>query len=240
MAHGTTFIPVAGPAYDTFFKNIRDYVNAKCAPAPPDAPQWSHIPAAEREALNAAYTDWSAAYLPTLKPHTPAETAARNAAYKRSKKVLSRFIQVWFRGFPETVTEEDLRNMEIPPVSGGRAPIPPPEIQVEADLVFPGIHMVELRKIRAVANLERPDPRSDYGVRIYYGFSGSPSDQYPFRLDKPLKTGKVLPYSVFTRRQKERFDFDGESGNTVYFCLRYENSKGQAGPFGPVLQAVIP
>jgi hypothetical protein len=100
--------------------------------------------------------------------------------------------------------------------------------------------MVELRKIRPVANLERPDPRSDYGVRIYYGFSGPANDRYPFRLDKPLKTGRVLPYSIFTRKQKERFDFDGESGNTVYFCLRYENSKGQAGPFGPVLQAVIP
>jgi hypothetical protein len=25
-----------------------------------------------------------------------------------------------------------------------------------------------------------------------------------------------------TRKQKERFDFDGESGNTVYFRLRYE------------------
>jgi hypothetical protein len=54
------------------------------------------------------------------------------------------------------------------------------------------------------------------------------------------KIGGDLPYSVFTRRKKERFDFDGESGNMVYFCLRYENSKDQAGPFGPMLKAVIP
>jgi hypothetical protein len=26
----------------------------------------------------------------------------------------------------------------------------------------------------------------------------------------------------------------------VYFCLRYENPKGQTGPFGPILKAVIP
>jgi hypothetical protein len=45
---------------------------------------------------------------------------------------------------------------------------------------------------------------------------------------------------AFTRRKRERFDFDGESGNTVYFCLRYENSKGEAGPFGPLLSAVVP
>jgi hypothetical protein len=39
------------------------------------------------------------------------------------------------------------------------------------------------------------------------------------------------------------FDFDGESGKTVYFCLCYENQKGGKkgqGPFGPRLHAVIP
>ncbi|MDR2069444.1 MAG: hypothetical protein LBP71_06205 [Spirochaetaceae bacterium] len=238
MAQKKHFIPGPGPAYDTFFNNVRQYTNAKCSP--PDAPEWSFIPSAELAALNDAYADWHAAYTPTIKPHTPAETAARNAAWKRSKKVLARFIQVWFRGFPDRVTEEDLRNMGIPPIDDIRSPVPPPQVQVEADLVFPGIHMVELRKIRPVSGPDQPDPRSDYGVRIYYGFTGSASEQYPFRLADPLKTGKVLPYSIFTRKQKERFDFDGESGNTVYFCLRYENSKGEVGPFGPVLSAVIP
>jgi hypothetical protein len=88
-----------------------------------------------------------------------------------------------------------------------------------------------------------PDARSDYGVRIYYGFSGPPSEKYPFRLAEAPKTGEELVYSVFTRRTKKRFDFNGESGCTVYFCLRYENSKGGEegeGPFGPILSAVIP
>jgi hypothetical protein len=221
-----------------FFMNICQYVDIKCNS--PDAPQWSHIPPAERTALNSAYADWHNAYMPTLVPHTPAATAARNAAYKSSKKVLARFIQVWLRGFPDVVTEEDLRNMGIPPIDPIHTPIPAPEVQVEADLVFPGIHLVELRKIRPVSGLDQPDPRSDYGVRIYYGLTGEADEVFPFRLTGPLKTAKLLPYSVFTRRKKERFDFEGESGNTVCFCLRYENSKGQAGPFGPVLSAVIP
>jgi hypothetical protein len=237
MAHSKKFIPGPGPAYDTFFKNLCQYVNTKCSP--PDAPQWSHIPADERAALNNAYAAWYTAYTPTLKPHTPAETAARNTAWKSSKTVLSRFIQVWLRGFPDVVTEEDLRNMGIPPLDRTHTPVPPPENQVEADLTFPGIHLVELRKIRPVSGTA-PDTRSDYGVRIYYGLTGEADEAFPFRLAGPLKTAKVLPYSVFTRRQRERFDFEGESGSTVYFCLRYENSKGQAGPFGPVLSAVIP
>jgi hypothetical protein len=238
MAHGRHFIPGPGPAYDRFFENIRRYVDARCGP--PDAPEWSHIPPAERTALNAAYADWHAAYTPTLKPHTPAETAARNAAWQRSKRVLSRFIQVWFQGFPDIVTEEDLRNMGIPPVSKTQSGVPPPKAQAEADLVFPGIHLVELRRIRPAAGFDPPDPRSNYGVRIYYGLTGEPSEQFPFRLTGPLKTAKKLPYSVWTRNRKERFDFEGESGSTVYFCLCYENGKGKAGPFGPVLSAVIP
>jgi hypothetical protein len=121
--------------------------------------------------------------------------------------------------------------------------IPKPEAQVEADLTFPGIHLVELANIRAVGTFGLPDPRSDYGTRIFYGLFGPPSDEFRFRLTEPPKSGKDLPYSVFTRRKKERFDFDGESGNRVYFCIRYENAKGGPegeGPFGPILSAVIP
>jgi hypothetical protein len=53
-------------------------------------------------------------------------------------------------------------------------------------------------------------------------------------------TGKDLPHSRWTRRRKERFDFDGDSGKTAYFCVCYENGKGEAGEFGPMFHAVIP
>jgi hypothetical protein len=122
---------------------------------------------------------------------------------------------------------------------GGGGPVPRPEAQPETDIVFPGIHLVELRNIRPVgAGLQ--DPRSAYGVRIHYGLSGPPGQRFRFRLTEEPKGGGDLPYSIFTRRKKERFDFDGESGNRVYFCLCYENAKGEAGPFGPILSAVIP
>jgi hypothetical protein len=80
-------------------------------------------------------------------------------------------------------------------------------------------------------------------VRIYYGLTGTPTENFPLRVTNPSKTGKDLPRLFFARRKKERLDFDGESGNTVYFCLQYENSKGGEegkGPFGPFLSAVIP
>jgi hypothetical protein len=40
---------------------------------------------------------------------------------------------------------------------------------------------------------------------------------------------------------RERFDFDGgDSGKTAYFCIRLENAKGEAGPWGALFSAVIP
>jgi hypothetical protein len=118
-------------------------------------------------------------------------------------------------------------------------PIPPPTSQVEADITFPGIHLIELKKIRAVAGSE-PDGRSDYGTRIFWGLTGPATLTDKFRVTEIPKSGNDMPHSQFTRRRKERFDFDGESGNTVYLCLRYENPKGEAGPFGPIQKAVIP
>jgi hypothetical protein len=54
------------------------------------------------------------------------------AAYTRSKKILSRFIKVWFRGFPDIVTAEHLANMDIPPINDTRSPVLEPDNQVEA------------------------------------------------------------------------------------------------------------
>jgi hypothetical protein len=58
---------------------------------------------------------------------------------------------------------------------------------------------------------------------------------------KPAVHGTNLPHSRFVRRRKELFIFPPEdSGKTAYFSIRYENSKGQAGPWGPVFSTVIP
>jgi hypothetical protein len=148
------------------------------------------------------------------------------------------FVKAYLINNPK-VSDIDKDSMGLPLYDKTKTPVPPPENQVEADITFPGIHLVELQRIRPVAGTA-PDARSDYGVRIYYGITGQPSEKHPFRLDGPITDAMELPYSIFTRRAKERFDFNRESGRMVYFCLRYENSKGQAGPFGPVLSAVIP
>jgi hypothetical protein len=43
-------------------------------------PVWTHIPKSEAELLATTYTAWHTVYLPALKPHTPAETLAKDEA----------------------------------------------------------------------------------------------------------------------------------------------------------------
>jgi hypothetical protein len=121
---------------------------------------------------------------------------------------------------------------------GTATEIPPPAAQPTADTAFPGLHEIELRNIRPV-DPSIGDPRSNEGVRIYFGLTGEATETYKFRISGEVKSGLDLPCSQFTRRKKERFDFPGESGNRVYFCMRFEHG-GAAGPWGPVLTAVIP
>jgi hypothetical protein len=120
--------------------------------------------------------------------------------------------------------------------------IPTPEDQPEADVVYPGRHLLELVNIRPVAG-GTDDPRSNWGVRIFWGVMDEPTATDKFRLSSPPVTGYDLPHSTFTHRKKYRFDFDGDSGKAVWFCLRYENEKGGKkgeGPFGPLFSVVVP
>jgi hypothetical protein len=229
------YIPPRDKDFNDWFKFLNQYVAQKSGGS---SPEWTHIPQAAQTALADAYAAWYTAYVNTIGPHTPVDTAAKNNAKTASKAVIRPFVNQYLRYQP--VTNEDRTAMSIPNKDTIPTPIPPPEAQAVANITFPGVHLVELTNIRPVGSFGLPDVRSDYGVRIYYGFSGPASKKYKFRLTGEPKTGSDLPYSVFTRRKKERFDFDGESGNTVYFCLRYENPRGQAGPFGPILSAVIP
>jgi hypothetical protein len=45
----------------------------------------------------------------------------------------------------------------------------------------------------------------------------------------------------FVRKKKESFVFQPQdSGKRAYFALRYENSKGEAGPWCPIFSVLVP
>ncbi|GHU21350.1 hypothetical protein FACS1894172_19050 [Spirochaetia bacterium] len=144
------------------------------------------------------------------------------------------------------LTSAELASLGLKPHSTSRSPVPPPINQAEADIFRPGVHMLKLR-LRSVGRPSYDSHRSEYGCRIYYGVmprGGATVEAAtgPKReLMKAPSSGNDLPFSQFTRRKRELFNFAPEdSGKTAYFCIRYENAKGQSGPWGPLFSTIIP
>ena len=141
--------------------------------------------------------------------------------------------------------EHDFIALGLKPRDTIRTPVDIPTAQATADVSRPGPHLLMLH-IKPLSETLH-DPRADYGYRVYYGVlpHGGATDEealMPRRYMKkaPVK-GEELPHSRFVRRKRELFVFpEDDSGKTAYFSIRYENSKGQPGPWGPVFSAVIP
>ena len=147
--------------------------------------------------------------------------------------------------FSPPLTDDDFISLELNPKNTIKNAVLPPDGQAEAGISSPGVHLLLLR-IRPLPGTVI-DPRIVHGFRIFYGIlqpGGATIEEAEspnVYLTQPPQSGNDLPHSKFTRRRKELFDFHAvDSGKTVYFCIQYENSKGQTGPWGPIFQAAIP
>jgi hypothetical protein len=174
---------------------------------------------------------------------TPAITAHCKAAFEALTAKMRFFKSHYFLSPP--LTEENLVSLGLKP-QNPPTPIPAPKTQAEADISRPGVHLLELH-LRPVSSSVSDPHRSDYGYRVYYGImpQGGASVEVAASMKRELMqvpvSGTELPFSKFTRRKKELFDFAQEdSGKTAYFCVCYENAKGDSGPWGPIFSAVIP
>jgi hypothetical protein len=59
--------------------------------------------------------------------------------------------------------------------------------------------------------------------------------------DVPMVDANELVHSVFDTRTPFTLEFGGhERGKTVYFALRWENTRGQKGHWSPIQSAIIP
>jgi hypothetical protein len=208
------------------------------------ATAWN-VPTTEVTALKTLTTAAETAFaLAQSSSRTVVVTAQCKAAFAALTKKMRFFKSRYFVSPP--LIDADFISLGLKPHDAKPTPIPPPVAQAEADVSYPAAHTLELH-LRPVTGVP-PDPHhSDYGFRVYFGLlpPGGASVEAatgPRReLMKAPVSGDELPHSHFTRRKRERLDFaQEESGKTIHFCVRYENAKGEPGPWGPIFSAVIP
>ena len=167
------------------------------------------------------------------KANDPDAGAVAKRSKNEARQLLERAVRAYLQGFVmrnPKVSNDDRGAMDLPVYDRTPTPVLEPTGQAEMSISYPGLAqlLVQIKPVHGTLQ----DARANYGCRIYWGIpdTGDPPPQ-----------GYHLRESKFTRRKKELFTFHpSQSGKTVYFCIRYENSKGAAGPWGPVASANIP
>jgi hypothetical protein len=240
MSSGKDWIPHPDEEFEDFFKKYSITVMTNTSGS---TPLWTHIPDARVNELTNSYGAWHIAYDKLKGAHTSGDVLAKNEARDEGKDILRAFNRQYILNARE-VTDAQRRDIGCPVHDPHPTPVPRPKAEPEADITYPGKHLLELAKIRPiVGTMSDEEEKAEFGVRIFWGVMGAPTATDKFRLTAPPETGDDLPHSTFTHRKRFRFDFDGDSGKTVWFCLRYENEKGGnegEGPFGPLFNAVVP
>jgi hypothetical protein len=159
---------------------------------------------------------------------TKATVLAKNNAMSALKKALRVFIQEYV-SFNHLVTDVDRDNLGLPIRKTSRTPVPVP-VTYPWFMVDSSIIRVLIIYFRDLLSENRAKPFGVHGAEIRWGIS-----------DTPIINPEDLPHSSFDTRSPFRLEFSGEErGKTVWFCLRWENTRGEKGPWSEIVSAIVP
>ena len=187
------------------------------------------IPQAQIDKLGEVYSAFMTDYMMPSEMRTPFMIGT----LKKKEEELIEEMRVFKKRF---LTQPPLENRDFNAL-GLKIPdseptsVSDPIGQAEAKITYPASTQLQLH-LQHVEGTPY-DAKANYGYRIYYDVFGH-EDTLP-------TLGKELRKSKFTRQKKITFTFDEiDRTKKAYFIVKYENSKGKDGPWGPMVWAVIP
>ena len=206
-------------------------------------------------------TEWGIPADPIAGLHTAIEAADAVLVLAQSKEtrteVVSQACKTAFEALVKVMRDIKARHFFVPPLSDadlvslGLKPkdtipshIGPPVCQVGIITFYPGKNLIGYRLEPLPGH--NLDDRADYGFAFHYGVlppgGATPEQQMEKQyLMREPQSPEELSKSHFSRRRKDVLTLPYEtSGMRLYACVRYENQKGDVGPWGPVVNAVIP
>jgi hypothetical protein len=226
MAANDDYIPSNDAEFDNWYKNLCQFVTGKTTG---DPPEWTHIPASEVKLLTDNYLVWRVAYIPTLKPHTPAETLAKNEARKTIKSGIIRpFVGQWLMW--KQVTDKEREEAGVHVQKSRRSVIPPPSTVPELE-PRAGVPRQIVVPYRDKGSTRRGKPRDVHGIEVRHAF-----------LDHEPRNIKELANSSFDTKSPLILNFGEEDrGRRVYMAGRWEiEREGIKGEFGDIVSAIVP
>ncbi|MDR0728585.1 MAG: hypothetical protein LBF19_00450 [Prevotellaceae bacterium] len=174
--------------------------------------------------------DWEAAWAAYENPETRTPAITYNKQKKREayESVLRRLVKV-LQGDPR-VTDEDLRAMGIvvPPTT--RTPARVADEAPDMDVDTSVIGRISIHFFERGSHHKKGKPAGQHCVEIAWLLSDTPPTRWEELTRSDVDTNS--PYTLI-------FEHD-QRGKTVYFALRWENTRGQKGPWSDIMNAIIP
>jgi hypothetical protein len=224
MGRERDFISSNDAVFDNWQKNLLQQLSEKSVLSNWDIPQQAY------EDLLPLQADWDSHYAVAKNPkdRTQAQVTAKNKARKTFENALRIFIKAYLTYNPK-VSDDERDVLGLPVHKKGRTSAPIPK-----GYPFFRIDSSVLRRLTVYffddANEKRQKPEGVHGAEIRWDFS-----------DAPVVEPEKLTRSGFDTASPYTIEFSGEDrGRTVYITMRWENTRGGKGPWGEILNTIVP
>jgi hypothetical protein len=215
------YIPAAEKVFVDWVKALVEFISTKIS-------EWS-IPQYEFDLLQVAKDFFISTYEVAIDPATRTKTAiaAKNRRKKELIALLRSFIKTYI-AFNPAVTEEERIGAGLPIPKSDRTPAPVPtrypNYTVESSLRQLTVHFFD------VDSKHTAKPDGVHGAEIRWAI-----------LEEPPVNENALTQSSFDTRTPFVLTFtEDQRGKAVYMCLRWENTRGQKGPWGNIMKEIVP
>jgi hypothetical protein len=160
---------------------------------------------------------------------TPVKTTVLEETERLFREVYRQLYTGFLRDSP-LVTEADLVAMALPERhSGGNSPVPPPTTFVETVVTPVGPAAIAIH-FRDKGSDRKAKPAGVHGAEIVWAI-----------LDTPPANWEDLVHSSFDTYTPLGMTFENDQrGKTLYFAARWENTRGDKGPWSEIQNTIIP
>ncbi|MDR0560148.1 MAG: hypothetical protein LBG92_08245 [Prevotellaceae bacterium] len=159
---------------------------------------------------------------------TSLSVKAKNVARSVLEKELRQYIKAYLT-YSVDITDVDRNGLGLPVHKTSRTPSPVAETYPDYEIDSRVIRRLTVHFFDST-NRSKAKPAGQHGAEIRWGIFDAP----PTSID-------ALSHSVFDTRTPMTLSFDeNQRGKVVYFCLCWENTRGEKGPWSEIISAVVP
>jgi hypothetical protein len=216
------FIPKSDPVFLIWIKTLIAYLQTKFS-------LWG-VPKAAVTEVNDLIPPFDSALALAENPATRTKVTVQ--AKKTARKNLESKARILLKAYVTynpAVTDADRDVMGLPIHKTTHTPVHEPTTVPEAEVKLPSPGVVEIH-FRDAGSKRKAKPKGIHGAEIAWAILSAPTTDW-----------NELNHSTFDMRTPQRLTFDGtERGKTVYFALRWENTRGEKGPWSEIMNTIIP